>query len=107
MSFNFDKYKANNPLLQEIEEEITVSSSGVEMEEDYEDGSVKDIEAYGSGETEELEGMGSQMDEDAKYPLIAVEKAALAAKKAGIDRETVVTIVNQTYGQGMSANLPK
>ena len=48
-----------------------------------------------------------QMDEDAKYPLIAVEKAALAAKEAGIDRETVVTIVNQTYGQGMSANLPK
>lgn len=106
MPFNFNKYKANNPLLQEIEEEVTVSSSGVEMEEDYEDG-VSDIEAYGSGDTEELEGMGSQMDEDAKYPLIAVEKAALAAKAANIDRETVVNIVNQTYGQGMSANLPK
>lgn len=31
MAFNFEKYKTNNPLLQEIEEEVTVSSSGVEM----------------------------------------------------------------------------
>ena len=86
MSFNFNKYKANNPLVQEIEEEVTVSSSGVEMED-----GVKDIEHY---------------NEETKYPLIDVEKAALAAKEAGIDRETVVNIVNQTYGQGMSANLP-
>jgi len=90
MAFNFDKYKANNPLLQEIEEEVTVSSSGVE-----------------STYTEELDGAGNQMDEVEKYPLIAIEKAALAAKKAGLDRETVVNIVNQTYGEGMSANLPK
>jgi hypothetical protein len=76
MAFNFNKYKSNNPLLQEVEEEVSVSSSGVEMEE------------------------------ETKYPLIAVEKAALEAKEAGIDRETVVNIVNQTYGQGMSANLP-
>ena len=32
MSFNFKSYTSNNPLLQEVEEEVTVSSSGVEME---------------------------------------------------------------------------
>lgn len=32
MAFNFKSYTANNPLLQEVEEEVTVSSSDVEME---------------------------------------------------------------------------
>lgn len=32
MAFNFKSYTANNPLLQEVDEEVTVSSSGVEME---------------------------------------------------------------------------
>ena len=31
MSFNFKSYTSNNPLLQEVDEEVTVSSSGVEM----------------------------------------------------------------------------
>ena len=85
MSFNFNKYKANNPLLQEIEEEVTVSSSGVEMEEDYEDGTVKDIEAYGSGDTEELEGMGSQMDEEVNYDKVnAVTNETLEAMRKSI-----------------------
>ena len=84
MSFNFNKYKANNPLLQEIEEEVTVSSSGVEMEEDYESG-VSDIEAYGSGETEELEGMGSQMDEEVNYDKVnAVTNETLEAMRKSI-----------------------
>lgn len=176
MAFNFKRYTSNNPLLQEIEEEVTVSSSGVEMgqmtedvdiwqlagehledfrsdlanahaiasqngdkdwlqalnrialrldalesamadanaklgvlkmSEEFEDGNVSNIENYGSTETEEMEGMGSQMNEDDKAPLMAVEKAALAAKAANIDRETVVNIVNQTYGKGMSASLFK
>jgi hypothetical protein len=31
MAFNFERYTSNNPLLHEIEEEDTVSSSGIEM----------------------------------------------------------------------------
>ena len=46
-------------------------------------------------------------DSEEKYPLIAVEKAALLAKEMGIERQTVVDIVNQTYGAGMTANLDK
>lgn len=81
MAFNFRQYTSNNPLLQELEnidqyaedgeytnEEVTVSSSGVEM------------------------GQGN------KYPLIGIENAVLAAIDAGIDKQTVINIVNQTYG---------
>ena len=68
MAFNFESYKTNNPLLQEIEEEVTVSSSGVEM------------------------GQAN------KYPLVGIENAVLAAIDAGIDKQTVINIVNQTYG---------
>ena len=48
---------------------------------------------------------GEKMMEDSaeKYPLIAIEKAAIAAKKAGIEREDAVNIVNQAYGKGMQA----
>jgi hypothetical protein len=74
MSFNYKQYTANNPLLQEVDEEVTVSSSGVEMEE------------------------GSN------YPRVALEQAALEAKEAGVDREEAVTIVNQAYGAGMSSD---
>lgn len=68
MAFNFEKYTSNNPLLQEIEEEVTVSSSGVEM------------------------------GQSNNYPLVGIENAVLAAIDAGIDKETVINIVNQTYG---------
>lgn len=81
MAFNFRQYTSNNPLLQELDnidqyaengefanEEVTVSSSGVEM------------------------GQGN------KYPLIGIENAVLAAIEAGIDKQTVINIVNQTYG---------
>jgi len=68
MAFNFERYTSNNPLLHEIEEEVTVSSSGVEM------------------------GQSNQ------YPLIGIENAVLAAIEAGIDKQTVINIVNQTYG---------
>ena len=33
-----------------------------------------------------------------KYPLIGIENAVLDAMKAGIDKQTVINIVNQTYG---------
>ena len=33
-----------------------------------------------------------------KYPLIGIENAVLAAIEAGIDKQTVINIVNQTYG---------
>jgi hypothetical protein len=48
---------------------------------------------------------GEKMIEDSegKYPLIALEKAALAAKEAGIKREEAIIIVNQAYGKGMQA----
>lgn len=68
MAFNFEKYTSNNPLLHEIEEEVTVSSSGIEM------------------------------GQSNKYPLIGIENAVLAAIDAGIDKQTVINIVNQTYG---------
>ena len=68
MAFNFERYTSNNPLLQEIEEEVTVSSSGV------------------------------QMEEADQYPLVGIETAVLNAIKSGIDKQTVINIVNQTYG---------
>jgi hypothetical protein len=69
MAFNFERYTSNNPLLHEIEEEVTFSSSGVEM------------------------------GQSNKYPLIGIENAVLAAIEAGIDKQTVINIVNQTYGE--------
>ena len=36
--------------------------------------------------------------EENKYPLIGIENAVLAAIEAGIDKQTVINIVNQTYG---------
>ena len=68
MAFNFERYTSNNPLLHEIEEEVTVSSSGIEM------------------------------GQDNNYPLVGIENAVLAAIDAGIDKQTVINIVNQTYG---------
>jgi hypothetical protein len=68
MAFNFERYTSNNPLLHEIEEEVTVSSSGV------------------------------QMEEADQYPLVGIETAVLNAIKAGVDKQTVINIVNQTYG---------
>lgn len=40
---------------------------------------------------------GEFMEEN-KYPLIGIENAVLAAIEAGIDKQTVINIVNQTYG---------
>lgn len=70
-------------------------------------------ETYGYGNTvnpetmfeEDNLGPDQKMMEDSegKYPLIALEKAALAAKDANIEREEAVTIVNQAYGKGMQA----
>lgn len=68
MAFNFQKYTSNNPLLHEIEEEVTVSSSDIEM------------------------------GQSNNYPLVGIENAVLAAIDAGIDKQTVINIVNQTYG---------
>jgi hypothetical protein len=68
MAFNFEKYTSNNPLLHEIEEEVTVSSSGIEM------------------------------GQSNNYPLVGIENAVLAAIEANIDKQTVINIVNQTYG---------
>ena len=70
MVFNFKQYTANNPLLREdgdnvtaadnaaygadqeagepFEEEVTVSSSGVEMEEDTDNVTAADNAAYGA-----------------------------------------------------------
>jgi hypothetical protein len=69
MAFNFEKYTSNNPLLHEIEEEVTVGSSGIEM------------------------------GQSNNYPLVGIENAVLAAIDAGIDKQTVINIVNQTYGE--------
>ena len=68
MAFNFERYTSNNPLLQEIEEEVTAGSSGIEM------------------------------GQRSKYPLVGIENAVLAAIEANIDKQTVINIVNQTYG---------
>jgi archaellum component FlaC len=37
MPFNFKSYTSNNPLLKEVDEEVTVSSSGVEMGQNSQD----------------------------------------------------------------------
>ena len=72
MAFNFKQYTSNNPLLQEISDDPTISN----------------IDAY--AETGGLE--------ENKYPLLGIENAVLAAIEAGIDKQTVINIVNQTYG---------
>lgn len=72
MAFNFKQYTSNNPLLQEINDDPTVSN----------------IDAY--AETGGLE--------ENKFPLLGIENAVLAAIEAGIDKQTVINIVNQTYG---------
>lgn len=66
MSFNFKSYTANNPLLQEVEEEVSVSSSGVEME----------------GE------------EQYQYPMAEFGEAVYKASQAGISKETLHKLVD-------------
>ena len=76
MAFNFNKYKANNPLLEDLEnidqyaedgeyanEEVTVSSSGVEMGQ-------------------------------SQYPRIEFEDAVRKALQAGIDKDTLHKIID-------------
>lgn len=73
--------------------------------------SIDETSGYGNYTTDMLEndslnlGPDQKMMEDSveKYPRIALEKAALAAKDADIEREEAVTIVNQAYGKGMQA----
>lgn len=66
MSFNFKSFTANNPLLQEIEEEVTVSSSGIEM------------------------GQSSQD----KFPRVEFEDAVRKALQAGVDKDTLHKIID-------------
>lgn len=76
MAFNFKKYTANNPLLEDLEnidqyaedgeyanEEVTVSSSGVEMGQ-------------------------------SQYPRIEFEDAVRKALQAGIDKDTLHKIID-------------
>lgn len=82
MAFNFDKYKANNPLLQETNDDPTVSN----------------IDAY--AETGGLE------EDQSKGPLQTLEDAALNAKASNIELEDAINIVAQAYGKGMSRLAP-
>lgn len=66
MPFNFKSFTANNPLLQEVEEEVTVSSSGVEMEE----------------------------EEKYQYPMAEFGEAVYKASQAGISKETLHKLVD-------------
>lgn len=63
MTFNFNKYKTNNPLLQEIEEEVTVSSSGVEMGQVNEDDDYISDEEFDTMTDDELDALGMTGDE--------------------------------------------
>jgi len=73
--------------------------------DDHDDIRARDFDLYPQdGENDPL-GPDQKMMEDSieKTPLMAIEKAALAAKKAGIKREEAIIIVNQAYGKGMQA----
>jgi hypothetical protein len=39
-----------------------------------------------------------EIEEADQYPLVGIESAVLNAIKSGIDKQTVINIVNQTYG---------
>ena len=39
-----------------------------------------------------------EIEEADQYPLVVIETAVLNAIKSGIDKQTVINIVNQTYG---------
>ena len=39
-----------------------------------------------------------EIEEADQYPLVGIETAVLNAIKSGIDKQTVINIVNQTYG---------
>lgn len=66
MSFNFKSFTANNPLLQEIEEEVTVSSSGIEMGQNSQD----------------------------SFPRVEFEDAVRKALQAGVDKDTLRKIID-------------
>lgn len=68
MAFNFDKYKTNNPLLQETNDDPTVSN----------------VDAY--AETGGLE--------EGEYPRIEFEEAVRKALQAGIDKNTLHKIID-------------
>lgn len=72
MAFNYEKYTANNPLLQEIDEEVSVSSSGVEMESD-----------------------NLQSAEVSKYPRADFADAVYKANRAGLSKEDLLILVRQ------------
>ena len=65
MAFNFNKYKSNNPLLQELEN----------IDQYAEDGEFK-------------------MEADSKYPRIEFEDAVRKALQAGIDKDTLHKIID-------------
>ena len=69
MAFNFERYTSNNPLLQEIEEEVTAGSSGIEM------------------------GQGS------KYPKADLEQAIFNAKSNGVKKDEALYYIELVYGK--------
>ena len=69
MAFNFERYTSNNPLLQEIEEEVTAGSSGIEM------------------------GQGS------KYSRADLEQAIFNAKSNGVKKEDALYYIDLVYGK--------
>ena len=84
--FNYDSYMRDNPLMKETSGYGNYIPGEKMMEEDNLGPDQKMME-----------------DSEEKTPLMAIEKAALAAKEAGIERQEAITIVNQAYGKGMQA----
>lgn len=100
MSFNYNKYKTNNPLLQEIEEEVTVSSSGVEMgqkdyisDEEFDNMTDDELDAAGLTGDEPLGPNEGAMDTDsykmASIGGLDIRNGAKALLEAGYSKEDV------------------
>lgn len=81
MAFNFKQYTSNNPLLQEINDDPTVSN----------------VDAY-------AETGGLEEDEAKKYPRATLEKAIFDAKSNGVKKVDALYYIDLVYGKDGDAD---
>lgn len=84
MAFNFRKYTSNNPLLQEIDDDPTVSN----------------VDAY-------AETGGLEEDETKKYPRATLEKAIFDAKSNGVKKHEALYYIDLVYGKDIDEDSDK
>jgi len=95
MSFNYNNYTNNNPLLKEY-----IS------DEEYDNMTPDEIDAAEkAGLLNPSDAPLGPENEAMSYPLIDLENAALAAKDKNIELEDALNIVRQAYGAGLASSL--